>query len=371
MDYTETLSECNTVAIYLGNTCNFNCVYCDREYIANSVGGQALGGSSIDHLENFFTQLYKESKLNIERIALHGGEPFLFVKRMDQILDRLKPFIDQYNLEVVITTNGSLLLENQEFLEKWKSRLKITISYDFIFQEENRDTFDVDATGKMCMYLGIPILWQFVMPLTDSRVFSLDLVKDILAKVKYSSTKYINLIPLRHHRGETKFKDFFDEINIPQFFDAFTKFINTLYNYNVNVVVDGAYNKIDKNYLGKHYKIILGPDGFIYPEYDFCEYKRKEFRVGQWYNNSVISVSQLSGYQPVIEPPANEDLHIQDKCKECSSRHNCGIKYLYKMFDEQPRDKCALFYKVIEATVDYTVKIKAKKGFYNWIGPLN
>jgi radical SAM protein with 4Fe4S-binding SPASM domain len=370
MNYTETLSECNTVAIYLGNTCNFNCVYCDREYIANSIGGQALGGPSIDHIENFFTQLYKESKLNIERVALHGGEPFLFVKRMDQILDRIKPFIDQHNLEIVITTNGSLLLENREFLEKWKDRLKITISYDFIFQEQHRELFDVDSTGKMCMELGISILWQFVMPLTDKRVFSLDLVKDILDKVKYSSIRYINLIPLRHYRGETKFKDFFNEIDIPQFFDAFLKFINTLYNYNINVVIDGAYSKIDKDYLGKHYKMILSPDGYIYSEYDFCEYKREEFRVGQWYDSSVIKIDKLSGYQPLIYPLASEEELIQEKCKSCSSRRNCGIKYLYKMFDEQPRDKCVLFYKVIEATVEYTGKLKAKKSFYHWLGSI-
>ena len=88
MNYTDILSECIQVSIYLGNTCNFDCNYCDRSYISNAIGNQAMNRSNIDHLENFFEQIYKESDLKLQQIAFHGGEPFLFVKRMDQIIER-------------------------------------------------------------------------------------------------------------------------------------------------------------------------------------------------------------------------------------------------------------------------------------------
>ena len=277
------MKNVNTVAIYLGNTCNFNCVYCDREYITKDVGGQNFASHHLKLIKNFFTQIYKDPDCKIDRIALHGGEPFLFVKRMDQILELLKDdFLDKHGLFVSITTNASLLVEHAWFLEKWRRYLRFTFSYDFIYQGVNREEFDVYKTIEMCNYYNIPIHWQFVMPINDPKVFSLDCLKDVLDKVSKCKTRSINLIPLRHHRGERKFKTLLEDLNLPQFADAFMRFINMLYNFNIMVYIDGNYGVTDKNYFGDHYKIILSQDGYIYPEYDFCEYKSEPYRVGRW-----------------------------------------------------------------------------------------
>ena len=200
-------------------------------------------------------------------MALHGGEPFLYVKRMDQILEEIKPFLDQHNLYVSVTTNASLIIENEWFLSKWSKYLRFTFSYDFIFQNENRESVDINRVIDLCNSFDIPIHWQFVMPITDRRAFSLDLVKDIVNTIsRCKIQKTINLIPLRHERGKDKFKVYIDDLNLYQFTDAFVKFINSLYNYNLMVYVDGCYGSVDKNYLGEHYKMILSPDGYIYPE---------------------------------------------------------------------------------------------------------
>jgi radical SAM protein with 4Fe4S-binding SPASM domain len=356
------MKNVNTVAIYLGNTCNFDCGYCDREYISKDIGGQNLSKSYIKRIKNFFIQAYKDPECKIDRIALHGGEPFLYVKRMDEILEELKgDFLDGKGLYVSITTNASLIHKEQWFIEKWRRYLKFTISYDFIYQEQNRETFDIYKAIELCNYYNIPIHWQFVMPITDRKVFSLECVQDILDKVSKCKTRSINLIPLRHHRGHRKFKTFVEELDLAQFADAFMRFVNMLYNYNIMVFIDGNYGVTDKNYFGDHYKIILSPDGYIYPEYDFCEYKSEDYRIGRWTDG--ISPS----YVPTLIRNGEEDSVIPETCVSCKSRSLCGLKYLHKMFDTAPGKQCVQFYQIIDQMVRYTTKLHSKKSFFHWI----
>lgn len=369
MNYTDRLSQCRLIAIYLGNTCNFDCSYCDRGYIENSIGSQAFSSSMVDHVENFFDQLYAESSLKIDYITFHGGEPFLYVRRMDQILERIQPYLDQHNIKALVTTNASMILENEWFLNKWQHYLGFTFSYDFVFQNENRDQIDVKQIVELCNRYGIKIMWQFVMPIYDQRLFDFDTVKDVLETVSSTPNKVINLIPLRHHRGQDKFKDFFDDVDHREFNHRFIQFINTLYNYEIQVLVDGSYDEIDKNYTGKHYKIILSPDGYIYPEYDFLEYQTKEFRVGQWFNQQQLSIpgSKLN-FAPVFysENRTDDDL-ILDSCRGCPVRADCGIKYLYKLFDREPSGACVSFYRIMSNAVKYASKLPTKRGFHSWV----
>ena len=123
------MKNVNTVSIYLGDTCNFNCQYCDRDYI-KSLGGQNMSKHYLKLLKNFFDKAFQQEN-RIDRIALHGGEPFLYVKRMDEILELLKEeYLDGKGLYVSITTNASLFEKEQWFLEKWRKYLRFTISYE-------------------------------------------------------------------------------------------------------------------------------------------------------------------------------------------------------------------------------------------------
>ncbi len=354
------MKNVNTVAVYLGNGCNFNCVYCDREYIAKDIGGQNFSRHHLKLLKNFFAQIYKDPDCKIDRIALHGGEPFLFVKKMDQILEELKDdYLDKHGLFVSITTNASLILEHTWFLEKWRRYLRFTFSYDFIYQKVNREEFDVYKTIELCNLYNIPIHWQFVMPIDDPKVFSLDCLKDVLDKVSKCRTRSINLIPLRHHRGERKFKTFVENLDLSQFADACMRYVNMLYNFNIMVYIDGNYGVTDKNYFGDHYKMILSPDGYIYPEYDFCEYKSEAYRIGRWTDG-------LSpNFVPIIDRKGVENDNIPEKCKTCSSRPLCGLKYLHFIFNEPPGEKCVKFYQIIDAMVRYTTHLHSEKSFYH------
>lgn len=291
-----------------------------------------------------------QSYPDIEQVTFHGGEPFLFVKRMDDILNYIDP-----EIKVGITTNGSLLKTHEWFLEQWHDRIQLNISYDFIYQEKNRDKLDLDELIGLLKQYNINHIWQYVLPIQDSRAFSLDNIQDIVRTLHASGSSILNLIPLRHHRGADKFETLLD-INMSQFADMFIRFVNTLYNYNIRVHVDGNIDHIEKQYLTNHNKVILSPDGYMYPEYDFCEYKRPEFRVGEWLEK--IEFNRLQ----------DEENVIQYKCRSCPQRENCGIKYLHKMFDTEPDGvQCVKFYTIIEAMVDYTHKLYSKDNFYRWI----
>jgi hypothetical protein len=284
---------------------------------------------------------------------------------MDQILESIQPFLDEHNLYVSITTNASLIEEEKWFLEKWKKYLNLTFSYDFIFQTKNREYVNINKVVDVCNDLNIPIHWQFVIPITDRQAFSLDLVKDIVNTINRCKVKKtINLIPLRHERGKDKFKVYIDDLNLHQFTDAFVKFINTLYNYNIMVYVDGSYGVVDKNYLGSHYKMILSPDGFIYPEYDFCEYKTQEYQIGRWTDGL------SSNYVPIINR-YGEDFDFKEKCLSCSSKQSCGLKYLHRLFDTEPGIQCPTYYKIIDLMVEYVTKLNSKNGFIEWVNDGN
>lgn len=356
MNYTHTLSECRLISFYLGNTCNFNCSYCDRDFISNDIGGQTMSSADVRHIVNFFNRIYEESNLNIGLLAFHGGEPFIFVKRMDQILTALKPFIEKYDLKVLITSNGSKIVENAWFLEKWKDYLNINFSYDFVFQNENRSEVDIKAVGELCNNLGIQLVWQFVMPVTDPRLFTSESIARIVSDSKSAHVKKINLIPLRHHRGETKFQDFFDQLDLEQLKADLTSLVIDLHKNNLDVIIDGCEDHIDKNYTGKHYKLILSPDSHIYTEYDFCEYKMTDFSVGTWKSN-------ILGTEPVFYPldPEKEDRFIFDSCRVCTERAECGIKYLYKKFEKTPSGKCEDFYNMLTSVIKYAI---AQRGLH-------
>lgn len=356
------MKNVNLVSIYLGNTCNFNCTYCDRDYITNDIGGQSFTNQNLKLIKNFFTQIYKDQECKIDKIALHGGEPFLYVKRMDQILDMLKDeYLDGKGLTVSITTNASLIEKEEWFVEKWKKYIRFTFSYDFIYQKKNRQQFDIYKCIDICNKYNIPIHWQFVMPIIDRKVFSLTCIKDIVDKISKCKSKSINLIPLRHHRGKNKFKTFIEELNLPQFADAFIKFINMLYNYGIIIFIDGNYGSIDKKYLGDHYKMILSPDGYIYPEYDFCEYKSEDYRIGQW----------SDGISPNFIPKIIRDREgteeVPEKCKTCPSKSLCGLKYLHQMFGTDPGTQCVMFYQIMDQLVKYTTLLHHQKSFFHWV----
>ena len=341
------------ITLYLGNTCNFDCVYCDRGYIED-VGGQNVSRTNVDEMQEFFEWLETQPN-ELKLVSFHGGEPLLFIKRMEQIMEWLYPIALRNGWKVTLTTNGSLVKENEWFFEKYNKILRATVSYDFMYQAENRAAFDVhemaEVLNKYCDFWQ----WQFVMPIDHPKAFSFDNIKEIVNTCYKTNCKTINIIPLRHKRGKHKFDVIIDRINIPQFMDAFIQFIQILYIKKLNVFVDGCYTKIDKAYFSEHHKLILGPDGYMYPEFEFLEYKIDAGRIGNWKTRQVWK-------------NLGDKSRIRDGCLDCHKLHSCGLKYMYHLFDKEPEGHCKEFYTVMDYIMMHLDKLHEKKSFLEWVG---
>lgn len=360
----EGLDKLKHISIYLGNTCNFDCNYCDREYIAKDIGGQTLKHGWIDLVGDFFDKTVPHCK-ELKNISVHGGEPFLYISRIDQLFTKLfDKYIKGTDRRFSITTNGSLIAENKEFLKKWGPYIKFTISYDFAFQKENRDYVDVIEMTKTIKDSGAIMQWQYVMPTDNPRCFNLDVITEIIRTCQKTKCNLINLIPLRHKRGARKFDVIIDRIPLAEWFDNFLQFITILYTKRINFYIDGTYGNLDaldKFYYDNHNKIILSPDMYIYPEYDFLEYKRTEFRVGQWTDGTL-------DFEPQFYRQQDELNLIRKDCYDCPSKNSCGLKYLYKMFDEKPNGACVQFYQMIDTSVAHAYKLQQKDSVFEWVG---
>ncbi len=351
------LSGCRDISIYLGNKCNFNCVYCDRDYIAK-IGDLVFRKEDIEPLMRFLSSI-GALKTPPTFFSFHGGEPLVYVKIMDEIITRIVESTDQ-PVMIFVQTNGSLITKNRWFFEKWRDILYVSISYDFMHQTINRTPMDAESAIAMLNDVGITkIQLQYVMPISDPKVFGLNTVKSITRMFSTYQIQGLVLIPLRHYRGADKFKVIIDELDLPQFFGAFMRFIHVLYAYNINVQIDGQGEGIDKHYFDNHKQLVISPDGKLYPEYDFLEYQWHHTAIGEWKNDIRIDRHQ----------PETETSLILDDCRECPSRPVCGLKYLFKGFDK-PRmtDKCKTFYQMMNAIILHTQKLKQQPSFFHWIG---
>ena len=148
-----------------------------------------------------------------------------------------------------------------------------------------------------------------------------------------------------------------DKINLPQFLDAFREFVQILYIKKLNVFIDGQYHNIDKAYFNGHSKLILAPNGFIYPEFDFLEYKTDYARIGKWDNS-----------EPKIWDSEGDDDKIRKDCLECPSRASCGLKYLYFLFDVKPEGSCVQFYQIIDFVTLHLTQLKTHKNLLELVG---
>jgi sulfatase maturation enzyme AslB (radical SAM superfamily) len=302
-----------------------------------------------------FIKLAKEQCTTFKSLSFHGGEPFLYIKHIDEYLEQLVPALGD-DMRYFITTNGSMIAENEWFFEKWGNRITITLSYDFNYQEVNREAVDLTAIARIIEKYNSSMMFQFVVPTNIPDAYGEDTIAEVIRSARLAHCDTINIIPLRHYRGKEKFKVLIDDIDLKWWSVNFMRFIQTLYVQGLKVNIDGNYAGIEKDYLSNHSKLILSPDGYIYPEFDYLEYQRSEYRTGRWAGT------------PELYRNRNEDELLLSGCVACDSRHSCGLKYLYAMFEETPAGNCVEFYKIIDLMVKHLHKLKTKPTLMHWIG---
>lgn len=129
------------VTFQVTDACNLRCSYCYQINKGHHSMSLDVAKKFIDLLlkndEN--TQNYIDTK-DSQAIIIEfiGGEPFLEVELMDQIMEYfLKRVIEedhpwQYNWRISISSNGTLYFEPQvqAFIKKWRDNLSLSISID-------------------------------------------------------------------------------------------------------------------------------------------------------------------------------------------------------------------------------------------------
>jgi len=332
------LTKCRNISVYLGGNCNFNCTYCDRDMIKDAVGYSAMSMKDVPRIIEFIKEVaHDDPDYPMYMISFFGGEPFVFVKVMDAII---KGVVDAGfdETKFLIQSNGSLILEHKEFIERWNKKLHISISYDFAYQEMHRTTYDIDATLSFLKGTVNHVQMQSVVPVNKPDCFTVDKLQSIVQLYEKYQMDRLSLIPLRHLRGPGRFKTFISEVPLEHVFQKMLQFVQILHLYKINVVVDGMINHIEKSYFDEHKQIVIAPDGHLYPEFDFVEYKVEGARIGEWRDDIWVNTS-------------TDDHHLSHtRCHTCPAYGKCGIKYLYKMWADKPEAECykaSQFYEMI------------------------
>ena len=138
------MKKLNKIYIEITNICNLNCSFCSK----NSRKKENMT------LEEF-KQILEKIKHRTESIYLHvTGEPLLH-PNFEEILS----IIDKYNIRLNITTNGTLLKNKIEVLNKCKNLRKINISLHSENHDENYYNQVFNSVSKLEDKTVIYRLW--------------------------------------------------------------------------------------------------------------------------------------------------------------------------------------------------------------------
>lgn len=126
-------------------SCNFNCIYCGD-------GGEATASkSNIIDLETIKKTTEVAIKNNIKKFRITGGEPFLHPK-IGEILD----FFSDLGYYTLVNTNGTMIMENKEIINRLNSNIKFAVSFDTF--DENLSKF-ISGHNKVDLIIeGIKLL---------------------------------------------------------------------------------------------------------------------------------------------------------------------------------------------------------------------
>lgn len=191
-----------TITFQITDECNLNCSYCYQINKGHHIMPIEIAQDFIDMIFNNNKNLYDYINFNEFSgciIEFIGGEPFLQVKLMDQILDyfilKLKNSQPQWLKYwcICITSNGTLYFnpQVQQFIKKWICHLSLSISIDG--NKELHDKCRTYLNGKGSYDDAIKAALHYSNNYNQALITKMTLSPD---NIKYASDAYINLINL-------------------------------------------------------------------------------------------------------------------------------------------------------------------------------
>lgn len=136
-------SNLKELRIQLGLNCNFRCKYCNQR-VGSEIEKKIREVKLPDEVRvKKFIELLKKNKINPKRIALWGGEPFVYWKLLKILVPELRKLYPDQPLHTI--TNGSLLDDEKvDFALKYK--ISLTISHDaWAFEQYRNDANPLDS----------------------------------------------------------------------------------------------------------------------------------------------------------------------------------------------------------------------------------
>lgn len=167
----------------VGHGCNFRCSYCSEYDGEHSYTDTAMSDGVAARYAEYLKYMRELTPDKYLSVQFYGGEPLLYFDQIKQIIAGARNAANVYN----IVTNGSLITEHTSELANLKSaatdslgtELMCSVSYDFTFQNENRqaDTYDMvrDAIrwlyGQNMLRKTITVLDKNTLPRIDEVFF--------------------------------------------------------------------------------------------------------------------------------------------------------------------------------------------------------
>ncbi|MEG0074011.1 MAG: radical SAM protein [Clostridia bacterium] len=135
------MNKFKRIYIEISNVCNFKCSFCPKSKRANKI------------------MTLEEVKIVLKKISPYAEYIYLHVKGEPLLHPNLKEILDEaykYNLQVNITTNGSLLEKQKEMLVQAKALRQINVSVHSIEQNSSNNITKeqyVDSVLEACKYI--------------------------------------------------------------------------------------------------------------------------------------------------------------------------------------------------------------------------
>ncbi|MGO1368718.1 MAG: radical SAM protein [Senegalia sp. (in: firmicutes)] len=163
------------VDISITNRCNLSCEYC---YASASPDVEINDELTLSDFKKLFFEL---DKMNVHRISLSGGEPFIREDFFDILFEAQK-----YDFAIVINTNGSFITDYfAKKLKKYRfDRVCITLDGS---SSKNHDRFRGDGDFKRVVN-AIKILKEYNLPVSTLFTLSENNIDDLINTIKFNES---------------------------------------------------------------------------------------------------------------------------------------------------------------------------------------
>lgn len=196
-------SPCNEFPFYINvtNICNAKCKFCSNENNKN------FGKLDLDELKSIIDKVYKK----ISRFSISGGETLINTENLEELLRLLK----NYERRITINTNGILLKENIEMLNKYPIE-SIQLSRHHYDDEKNNEVFGVKTIAyneikELKTNADLRINCLLIKDYIDSKEEVINFLESI-SKTQINQVGFISMMQVNSYTKEN-FVDYKDIVN--------------------------------------------------------------------------------------------------------------------------------------------------------------